>query len=222
MTARPNRTAIVGAIEAAGVVAVVRLNDASVGGEVARALAAGGVKAIEVTMTVPNAVRLIEELCGALPADVIVGAGTVLDAETARLVILAGARFVVSPVFRPDVIAMSHRHDVPVMPGCFTPTEILDAWEAGADIVKVFPATALGPGFFKDVRGPLPQVRLMPTGGVTRENAGAWIRAGAVAIGVGTALVDPKAVAERRFEAITGSARHFIEAVRQARNEARA
>ena len=221
MTGRPTRAEIVAAIEASGVVAVVRLNDASVGGEVARALAAGGVKAIEVTMTVPNAVRLIEELCATLPADVIVGAGTVLDAETARRVIQAGARFVVGPVFRPDVIAMGHQHDVPVMPGCFTPTEILDAWEAGADIVKVFPATALGPGFFKDMRGPLPKVRLMPTGGVTRDNAGAWIRAGAVAIGVGTALVDPKAVAERGFDAITDGARHFVEAVRQARAEAR-
>jgi len=221
MTGRSTRAEIVAAIEASGVVAVVRLNDASVGGEVARALAAGGVKAIEVTMTVPNAVRLIEELCATLPADVIVGAGTVLDAETARRVIQAGARFVVGPVFRPDVIAMGHQHDVPVMPGCFTPTEILDAWEAGADIVKVFPATALGPGFFKDMRGPLPQVRLMPTGGVTRENAGAWIRAGAVAIGVGTALVDPRGVADRRFEVITEGARHFVEAVRQARAEAR-
>ena len=116
----------------------------------------------------------------------IVGAGTVLDAETARQVILAGARFVVSPVFRPDVIEIGHRHDVAVMPGCFTPTEILTAWDAGADVVKVFPATALGPGYFKDIRGPLPQLRLMPTGGVTRENAGEWIAAGAVAIGVGT------------------------------------
>lgn len=220
MIARLSRAETVAAIEATGVVAVVRLKNASVGGEVARALAAGGVTIIEVTMTVPDAVRLIEELCRTLPAGVIVGAGTVLDGGTAREVISAGARFVVSPVFRPDVIAMSHRHDVPVMPGCFTPTEILDAWDAGADIVKVFPATALGPGFFKDMRGPLPHVRMMPTGGVTRENAGAWIRAGAVAIGVGTALVETAAVAERRFEAIAESARHFIAAVRQARAEA--
>lgn len=147
----------------------------------------------------------------------IVGAGTVLDAETARQVILAGARFVVGPVLRPEVIELGHRYDVAVMPGCFTPTEILTAWEAGADVVKVFPATALGPGFFKDVRGPLPQVRLMPTGGVTRENAGAWIAAGAVAIGVGTALVDPKAVSAGRFDLLSANARHFIDAVRVAR-----
>jgi 2-dehydro-3-deoxyphosphogluconate aldolase/(4S)-4-hydroxy-2-oxoglutarate aldolase len=116
-----------------------------------------------------------------------------------------------------EVIAACHSHDVPAMPGCFTPTEIATAWEAGADIVKVFPATTLGPAFFKDVRGPLPHVRLMPTGGVTRENAGAWIRAGAVAIGVGTALVDPVAVAERRFDVITDNARHFVKAVQDAR-----
>jgi len=146
-----------------------------------------------------------------------VGAGTILDAETARQVILAGARFVVGPVFRRDVIEVGHRYDVPVMPGCFTPTEILTAWEAGADVVKVFPATALGPGFFKDVRGPMPQLRLMPTGGVTRDNAGEWIKAGAVAIGVGTALVDRAAVKARDFAALAASARHFVEAVRAAR-----
>lgn len=221
MTLR-SRVDIVSAIEACGVVAVVRLRDARAGLDVAKALAAGGVTAIEVTMTVPNAVRLIEELAQSLPADVIVGAGTVLEAETARQVMAAGARFVVSPVCRPDIIGMCHDHNVPAMPGCFTPTEILTAWDAGADIVKVFPATMLGPGYFKDVRAPLPQVKLMPTGGVTIENAGAWIRAGAVAIGVGTALVDPKAVAESRFDDITRLARRIVDAVRQARAEGKA
>jgi 2-dehydro-3-deoxyphosphogluconate aldolase/(4S)-4-hydroxy-2-oxoglutarate aldolase len=168
-------------------------------------------------MTVPRAVALIESLTASAPGGVIVGAGTVLDAETARQVILAGARFVVSPVLRPAVIELGHRYDVAVMPGCFTPTEILTAWEAGADVVKVFPASAVGPGFFKDVHGPLPQVRLMPTGGVTRENAGAWIAAGAVAIGVGTALVDPKAVSAGRFDLVSANARHFIDAVQGAR-----
>ena len=214
------RADVVRQIEADGVVAVIRLTDASQLRAVADALAAGGVRALEVTMTVPGAIELIEELAGSLPSDVLVGAGTVLDAETARQVILAGARFVVSPVFRPAVIDMSHRHDVAVMPGCFTPTEILAAWEHGADVVKVFPATALGPAFFKDIRGPLPQLRLMPTGGVTAENAGDWIRAGAVAIGVGTALVERTAVEQRRFAAITARARHFIDAVRIARSAA--
>ena len=218
------RADVVRAIEATGVVAVIRLHDANAGHDVAHALADGGVTAIEVTMTVPGAVDLIEQLAATLPAPVIIGAGTVLDAETARQVILAGARFVVGPVFRPGVIELCHRYDVPAMPGCFTPTEILGAWEAGADIVKVFPATALGPSFFKDLRGPLPQVKLMPTGGVTRDNAGDWIRSGACAIGVGTALVDGAAVAARRFADLTANARHFVAAVARAREpqEARA
>jgi 2-dehydro-3-deoxyphosphogluconate aldolase/(4S)-4-hydroxy-2-oxoglutarate aldolase len=212
-----NRGAIVSAIEASGVVAVIRLQDGRAGHDVAMALAEGGVTALELTMTVPGAVSIIEQLSRTLPPNVLIGAGTVLDAETARNVILAGARFVVSPVFRPEVITLCHRYDVAVIPGCFTPTEILAAWETGADVVKVFPATALGPSFFKDVRGPLPQVKLMPTGGVTRENAGDWIRAGACAIGVGTALVDPAAVAERRFDDIVAAARLFIRAVSEAR-----
>jgi 2-dehydro-3-deoxyphosphogluconate aldolase/(4S)-4-hydroxy-2-oxoglutarate aldolase len=217
MTPNPGRGATVAAIESTGVVAVVRLNDAGAFRDVSAALIEGGVRTIEVTMTVPRAVALIESLAVSGPDDLIVGAGTVLDAETARQVILAGARFVVGPVLRPAVIELGHRYDVAVMPGCFTPTEIFTAWEAGADIVKVFPATALGPAFFRDVRGPLPQVRLMPTGGVTRENAGDWIAAGAVAIGVGTALVDAKAVSARRFDLLSANARHFIDAVRVAR-----
>jgi 2-dehydro-3-deoxyphosphogluconate aldolase/(4S)-4-hydroxy-2-oxoglutarate aldolase len=197
---------------------VIRLADASRLKAVAEALLDGGVRALEVTMTVPRAVPLIETLAASAPDDVLVGAGTVLDAGTARQVILAGARFVVSPVFKPEVVELCHRNDVPAMPGCFTPTEILAAWEAGADVVKVFPATALGPGFFKDVLAPLPQVRLMPTGGVTRDNAGDWIRAGACAIGVGSALVDRCAVDEGRVDQIRDNARHFVDAVRQARS----
>jgi 2-dehydro-3-deoxyphosphogluconate aldolase / (4S)-4-hydroxy-2-oxoglutarate aldolase len=220
MSAPATRTDVVRDIEAGGVVAVLRLTGAAQLRAVAEALAEGGVRAIEVTMTVPGAVPLIEELGASLPRDILVGAGTVLDPETARQVILAGARFVVSPVFNREVVSLCHRYDVAAMPGCFTPTEILAAWEAGADMVKVFPATALGPGFFRDVHGPLPQVRLMPTGGVTRENAGDWIRAGAVAIGVGTALVTKKAVAAGRFDEITASARQFVEAVQHARGAA--
>ena len=209
-------------LEQAGVVAVIRLADGAALRAVAEALAEGGVRALEVTMTVPRATALIEELARALPDEFLVGAGTVLDPGTARDVIDAGARFVVSPVFRRPVLEAVHARDVAAMPGCFTPTEILDAWEAGADIVKVFPATALGPSFFTDIRGPLPQVRLMPTGGVTRSNAGDWIRAGAVAIGVGTALVDRKAVADGRYDLITANARHFVDAVQQTRQAAAA
>lgn len=214
---REGRGEIVHAIEDGGVVAVVRLKDARVAIDVARALAAGGVNAIEITMTVPRAVALIEEIRTTLPPTVLVGAGTVLDAATARVVIRAGARFVVSPVFKPDMIDECHREGVPAIPGCFTPTEILAADESGADIVKIFPATSLGPSFIRDVHGPLPHVRLIPTGGVTRENAGAWIRAGAVAIGVGTALVHAADVASSRFDAITEKARRFVAEVRQAR-----
>jgi 2-dehydro-3-deoxyphosphogluconate aldolase/(4S)-4-hydroxy-2-oxoglutarate aldolase len=217
MIAKQERARIVREIERIGVVAVIRLHDARQLRSVTEALAAGGVRAIEITMTVPGAIGLIEELASSLKSEFVIGAGTVLDPETARQVVLAGAKFVVSPVFKTSLIEVGHNYDVPVMPGCFSPTEILSAWEAGADIVKVFPATSLGPSFFKDIRGPLPQLRLMPTGGVTRENAGDWIRAGAVAIGAGSALVDSKAVAEGRLDVITANARHFIEAVQRAR-----
>jgi 2-dehydro-3-deoxyphosphogluconate aldolase/(4S)-4-hydroxy-2-oxoglutarate aldolase len=214
------RQVIVRGLEEAGVIAVIRLADGAALRAVADALAAGGVRALEVTMTVPRAAELIEELASSLPSEFLVGAGTVLDEETARRVLDAGARFVVSPVFRPAVLDAIHQRDAAALPGCFTPTEILEAWDAGADIVKVFPATVLGPGFFNDLRGPLPHVRLMPTGGVTRDNAGDWIRAGAVALGVGTALVDRRAVAEKRFDVITANARHFVEAVQRARGAA--
>jgi 2-dehydro-3-deoxyphosphogluconate aldolase/(4S)-4-hydroxy-2-oxoglutarate aldolase len=217
MTATTRRAGVVRGIERAGVVAVVRLSDGAAGRSVCEALATGGVTAIEITMTVPDAVSLIHDLSRSAGADVLIGAGTVLDAYTAEQVVDAGARFVVSPVFKPEIVERCHALDVPAMPGCFTPTEILAAWESGADIVKVFPATVLGPGFFKDVHGPLPAVRMMPTGGVTRENAGDWIRAGAVAIGVGTALVDPRLVSDQRFDAIADRARAFVAAVRDAR-----
>jgi 2-dehydro-3-deoxyphosphogluconate aldolase/(4S)-4-hydroxy-2-oxoglutarate aldolase len=211
------RSDTVGRVEACGVVAVIRLQDSSKLRAVIDALAAGGVKALEVTMTVPRAIELIGEIAPALPPDFVIGAGTVVDPDTAHAAILAGARFIVGPVLRPAVIDVCHRYDVAVMPGCFSPTEILTAWEAGADVVKVFPATALGPSYFKDIRGPLPQLKLMPTGGVSLENAGDWIRAGAVAIGVGTALVDAKMVAAGDFAAISDRAARFVEAVRAAR-----
>lgn len=216
-----SRTEVLQTIEATGVVAVIRLRDPELLQGVVDALMAGGVRALEITMTVPRAVELIAGLADTLPPEFELGAGTVLDADTARLVIEAGARFVVSPIFKPEIIEVCRDEDVVAAPGCFSPTEILTAWEAGADIVKVFPATVLGPGFFKDVRAPLPQVRLMPTGGVTKENAGDWIRAGAVALGVGTAILDAKAIEERRFHVVTENARHFVEAVRRAREQAK-
>lgn len=211
------RAGIVRQIEHGGIVAVIRLQDGSKLRAVVDALAEGGITALEVTMTVPRAIELIGEIAPALPDGFLVGAGTVVDPDTARAAVQAGARFIVGPVFRPAVIEAARAAGAAAMPGCFSPTEILAAWEAGADVVKVFPATALGPAYFKDLRGPLPQVRLMPTGGVTIENAGEWIKAGAVAIGVGGALVDPKLVAAGNYAAITDRAKRFIERVRQAR-----
>ena len=217
MTATLTRTDVVRRIEEAGVVAVVRLTDAGVGQDVARALIDGGVSAIEITMTVPRAPELIADLTRALP-DALIGAGTVTTAETARTVIDAGAKFVVSPIFRPRIVEACHERVVPAFPGCFSPTEIFSAWELGADIVKVFPATSLGPAFIKDLRGPFPSIKVMPTGGVSIDNAAEWIRAGAVAVGVGSAMVDAKAVAARQFAAITASATAFVSAVRGARS----
>jgi 2-dehydro-3-deoxyphosphogluconate aldolase/(4S)-4-hydroxy-2-oxoglutarate aldolase len=220
--ARPDRGAgrasIARQLEAIGIVAVIRLKDPAKVRAVADALAAGGVRALEVTMTVPRAVDLIRELARTLPAGFLLGAGTVTDAQTAHAVIDAGAAFIVGPVFRPDMIAACHERGVPAIPGCFSPTEILAAHEAGADIVKLFPATALGPQFIRDVRAPLPQVKLMPTGGVTVDNAGDWIRAGAVAVGVGSALLDARAIDAGQFGTITASAARLVANVAAARS----
>jgi 2-dehydro-3-deoxyphosphogluconate aldolase/(4S)-4-hydroxy-2-oxoglutarate aldolase len=215
---RSSRAVVTAQVEALGIVAVIRLKDPATLRAVVDAMAEGGVRALEVTMTVPRAVELIRELAPALPDGFLLGAGTVTDPATARAVIDAGASFVVGPVFRPDVIAACHERDVPVMPGCFSPTEILAAYDAGADIVKVFPATMLGPQFIKDVRAPLPQVKLMPTGGVTLDNAGDWIRAGAVAVGVGSALLDAKAIESGRYDVITANARRVVSSVAAARS----
>jgi 2-dehydro-3-deoxyphosphogluconate aldolase/(4S)-4-hydroxy-2-oxoglutarate aldolase len=212
-----SRLQVLREIESSGVVAVIRMQKADQLRAVIDALLEGGVRALELTMTVPGAIGLIEELAKDLPGEFQLGAGTVLDPETARQAIHAGAKYIVAPTLNLDVITMCHRYDVAIMPGCFTPTEILTAWQAGADLIKVFPATALGPAYFKDVRAPLPQVRLMPTGGVTMENAGEWIKAGAVAIGVGSALVDTKAIAAGNFAQITKNAKSLIESVRAAR-----
>jgi 2-dehydro-3-deoxyphosphogluconate aldolase/(4S)-4-hydroxy-2-oxoglutarate aldolase len=212
-----SRLRVLKEIESTGVVAVIRMKEPAKLRSVVDAMIAGGVRALEVTMTVPGAVGLIETLARDLPEEFQLGAGTVLDPETARQVILAGASFIVAPALNLKTIEMAHRYDVAVLPGCFSPTEILTAWEAGADIIKVFPATALGPTFFKDMRGPFPQIPLMPTGGVTLANAGEWIKAGAQAIGVGTALLDTKAIADNNFRKITDNARTLVEAVQAAR-----
>jgi 2-dehydro-3-deoxyphosphogluconate aldolase/(4S)-4-hydroxy-2-oxoglutarate aldolase len=148
---------------------------------------------------------------------VLLGAGTVLDPETARRVIDAGARFVVSPIFRKDLLKLCHAEDVAVVPGCFTPTEIFEAWESGADFVNVFPANVLGPAYFRSLRGPIPHLPIIPSGGVTLDNVAEWIGAGAVALGVHTALLDPQAIASGHYGVLTARASAFLAAVKQAR-----
>ena len=202
-----------------GVVAVVRSPDGSQLVEVARALADGGISVVEITMTVPDALDVLRQVRRALGDRLLLGAGTVLDPETARAALLAGAEYLVAPTVNLDVIRLCQRYDKLVMPGAFTPTEILTAWEAGADIVKVFPADVLGPAFFKAMRGPLPQVRLMPTGGVDLDTATDFLRAGACCLGVGGQLVDPKLVAARDFDRIRDLARRYAAVVSEFRRQ---
>src|SRR5438093_6982861 len=200
-----------------GIVAVVRSPDSQQLVEVARALADGGVNVVEITMTVPDALDVVRAVRRALGDRLLLGAGTILDPETARAALLAGAEFLVAPTVNLDVIRLCQRYDKLVMPGAFTPTEILTAWEAGADIVKVFPADVVGPAFFKAVRAPLPQVKLMPTGGVDLQTAADFLKAGACCLGVGGQLVEPKAVADRNFDRIRDLARQYVAVVRQVR-----
>lgn len=200
----------------AGVLGIIRVREAGSLFNIAQALRNGGLECIEVTMTTPEALRAIEETSGRLH-NTVIGAGTVLDAATARQAILAGAEFLVTPTVELDVIETARRYGKVVIAGAMTPTEILTAWEAGADMVKVFPANVLGPGYLKAVHGPLPQIPLVPTGGVTAETAGKFIKAGATLVCAGGWLVDKKAVAEGRYEVLTQRAKQLVHAVEQAR-----
>ena len=198
------------------VLGIIRLQTVKEFPRLVLALQLGGVHCVEITMTTPGALRAIEEASEELTG-VIMGAGTVLDATTARQVILAGAEFLVTPTVELDVIEMAHRYGKVVIPGAMSPTEILTAWEAGADMVKVFPASVLGPSYLKAVRGPLPQIPLVPTGGITADNAGEFIRAGAAMVCAGGWLVDKKAVSEGCYEVLTERAHLLVEAVQKAR-----
>jgi 2-dehydro-3-deoxyphosphogluconate aldolase/(4S)-4-hydroxy-2-oxoglutarate aldolase len=200
-----------------GIVAVVRSQDSRQLVDVVGAVAEGGVTVAEITMTVPDALDVLRQVRQALHDRVLLGAGTVLDAETARAALLAGAEYIVAPTVNLDVIRLCQRYDKLVMPGAFTPTEILTAWEAGADIVKVFPAEVVGPAFFRALRGPLPQVRLMPTGGVDLTTSAEFLRAGACCLGIGSQLVEPRAVAEGNFDRIRDLARQYVAIVRDHR-----
>jgi 2-dehydro-3-deoxyphosphogluconate aldolase/(4S)-4-hydroxy-2-oxoglutarate aldolase len=199
-----------------GAIGIIRIQTAEDLLAIAGALHRGGLNCLEITMNTPGALRAIESAREKL-SQVLLGAGTVLDAISAREAILAGAQFLVTPTVKLDVLEVAHRYGVPAIIGAMTPTEILTAWEAGADMVKVFPASALGPKYLQEIHGPLPQIPLVPTGGITAENAGEFIRAGAVAVCVGSWLVDKKAVAEGRFEVLTERARQLVEVVRKAR-----
>lgn len=206
-----NRSEILSQITSTGVVAVIRMKDTRRLANVIEAVRLGGVKSIEITMTVPGAVEIIRELVKSAPSDVLIGAGTVIDKESAIAVIEAGAKFVVGPILDLHIIETCRERERVVIPGCFSPTEIHTAWRAGADIVKVFPATSLGPKYFKDVRGPFPDIRLMPTGGVTIDNVGEWIAAGAVAVGIGSDLLDKKAIEEERYEVLRERAQRMVQ-----------
>ena len=200
-----------------GIVAVIRSTSSEQLVEVARALYEGGVDVLEVTFTVPRALEIIAEMRKALGDKILLGAGTVLDPETARAAFLAGAEFLVSPTVNLDVIKLGNRYDKLVMPGAFTPTEILTAWEAGAQIIKVFPADIGGPAYLKTLHGPLPQVRLLPTGGVNLNTIADFLKAGACAVGLGGALVEPKAVQTGDMARIKSLAQQYVEAVKKAR-----
>ena len=207
---------VIGRIERRGVVAVVRAKDAEEAVRIAEACLAGGVEAMEITFTVPGAHRVIEKLAARYTdGSMLIGAGTVLDPETARIAILAGAQYVVSPSLNVETVRLCNRYRIASLPGAMTIREVVEAMEAGADIIKVFPGELYGPKVIKAIHGPLPQAKIMPTGGVSVENAGEWIRAGAVALGAGSLLVAGAKTGD--YNAVTQCARAFIEAVARAR-----
>jgi 2-dehydro-3-deoxyphosphogluconate aldolase/(4S)-4-hydroxy-2-oxoglutarate aldolase len=200
-----------------GLVPVLRAESEEQALGIASAIAAGGVTVLEITMTVPGAIRVMSRLTKERP-DILIGAGTVLDPETARMCMLEGAQFVVSPVLNLKTIEMCHRYSIPVLPGALTPTEVVTAWQAGADVIKVFPASALGGAkYLKSLKAPLPQVEMIPTGGVSLATAKEFLEAGSFALGVGADIVDTKAMAEGKPEKITESAKKYLEIVREFR-----
>ncbi len=214
-----SREIIVGKLIESGAVAVIRLADPKKLIKVAEAIYTGGVSGIEITMTVPDAIRVIADASKEIGSYMNVGVGSVLNVETAHKAIDAGAKYVVSPIFKKEIIEIAHRNGVPAMPGAFTPTEIQTAYECGADIVKVFPADVVGMAFFKGVLAPMPHLKLMPTGGVTLTNAGDWLKAGACAVGVGTALLDRKAIDSENYKALTDNAKILMESIAKARQD---
>jgi 2-dehydro-3-deoxyphosphogluconate aldolase / (4S)-4-hydroxy-2-oxoglutarate aldolase len=200
-----------------GAIAVIRLADPNKLIKVAQAIYEGGVSGIEITMTVPDAINVIKQAALELGSYMNIGVGSVLDAVTAQKAIDAGAKYVVSPIFKKEIIDIAHKNDVPVMPGAFTPTEVQTAFEAGADIIKIFPADVVGMAFFKGVLAPMPHLKLMPTGGVSLTNAGEWLKAGACAVGVGSALLDNKAISAGNYQVLTDNAKILIDSIKKAK-----
>lgn len=214
-----SRVEVIKQIRETGVIPVVRATSADEAMRAIDAIREGGISVLEITMTVPGAVKVIEEVCARYGDGALVGAGTVLDPETATACISAGAQFVVSPALSIQTISRCQKHDVAVMPGALTPTEVVQAWNAGADFVKVFPAGNVGgPSYLKALKAPLPQIELVPTGGVSLKTAADFIKAGAAALGVGSDLVDLKAIREGQASLITERAKQFVEIVREARS----
>ncbi len=212
-----DKAVVLNCLQETGLVPVLRAESVEKAMALAVAVAAGGVNVLEVTMTVPGAMEVIRRLVKEQP-EILVGAGTVLDAETARICMLEGAQFVVSPALNLKTIEMCHRYSVAVLPGALTPTEVVTAWEAGADVVKVFPAGAMGGAkYLASLKGPLPQVKMIPTGGVSLASAAEFLRAGAFALGVGSDLVDAKAMAAGKPEVVTETARKYMQIVREFR-----
>ena len=205
------KEAVLAKIKAEKVVALIRADSPDGLLDCAKALADGGLTSIELTMTTPGAIRMLEKATAELP-NFIFGLGTVLDAETARAGILAGASFIVTPALRPEVITLCRRYSIPVFSGALTPSEVVNTWEAGADAVKIFPAEFFGPAYIKSLKGPFPKLEFLPTGGVTPETVGAFLKAGAFATAAGSALVAPAALKAGDWAAITARAREFVEA----------
>ena len=216
------KAAVLKSLQDLGLVPVLRAESEAQALALADAIAAGGVTTLEVTMTVPGAIKVMRKLAEVRP-DILVGAGTVLDPETARMCILEGAQYVVSPALNLKTIEMCHRYSIPVLPGALTPTEVITAWEAGADVIKIFPASAMGGAkYLKGLKAPLPQVEMIPTGGVSLATAQEFLEAGAFALGVGADLVDPKLIAAGTPEVITENARKYLAIVRAFREPAAA
>ena len=211
------RDEILSRIKESGVVAIIRMSDSVKIIEIAKALRKGGIRCIEIPMTVPNALELIKKTSYDTDFDFVTGAGTVLDVETARAAILVGAEYIVGPNTNPDMIKLCKRYAKVVIPGAFTPMEILNAWEEGGDIVKVFPARFFGPKYFSDLKGPFPQIDLMPTGGIRVDNAADFIRAGACAVTIGKDLLDKKAIAECNFDVVTQRAKKLMKNIMEAK-----